>query len=56
LQDSGIESELDHKKIVIPGYVAVLSASVSDESGWEVQVGPKEASGLVSYLKSQWAA
>lgn len=56
LKKSEVESKLDHHKIVLPGYVAVLSASVADESGWEVQVGPKEASGLVSYLRSQWKA
>jgi acetyl-CoA decarbonylase/synthase complex subunit gamma len=40
--------------MVIPGHLAVISAPLSDESGWRVQVGPKEASGLVSFLKSQW--
>ncbi len=35
--------------------VAVLSAGVEDESGWSVEIGPKEASGLPAYLKKHWA-
>jgi acetyl-CoA decarbonylase/synthase complex subunit gamma len=42
--------------VVLPGLVAVLSAGVEDESGWKVQVGPKEASGIPSYLKKQLKA
>jgi acetyl-CoA decarbonylase/synthase complex subunit gamma len=45
-----------HHKVVIPGLVAVLSAAVADESGWNVLVGPKEASGIGPYLKSTWTA
>jgi acetyl-CoA decarbonylase/synthase complex subunit gamma len=54
LAQSGVEEKAPHKKAVIPGLVAVLSASLEDESGWAVQVGPREASGLVSFLKTQW--
>ncbi len=53
LKKSGIEEKISHKKLVIPGLVAVLSAGIEDESGWSVQIGPKEASGLTSYLKNQ---
>jgi len=56
LKASGIEDKVSHRKLVIPGFVAVLSAGVEDESGWSVQIGPKEASGLPSYLKNQWTA
>jgi acetyl-CoA decarbonylase/synthase complex subunit gamma len=56
VKNSGVESKVRHKRLVLPGHVAVLSASTSDESGWEALVGPKEASGLVSYLKTQWKA
>lgn len=54
IKDSDVESKLSHRTIVLPGYVAVLSAGVEDESGWSVQIGPKEASTLSSYLKKQW--
>jgi len=51
---SGVKDSLSHNKVVIPGHVAVLSASLADECGWEVLVGPKEASGIVPYLRNEW--
>ena len=35
-----------HKNVVIPGYVAVMSGDLEEQSGWKVVVGPKEAAGL----------
>ena len=49
-----LESVVSHKKIIIPGYVAVLSGKLEDVSGWQVLVGPKEASGIPKYLKEIW--
>jgi len=49
-----VEKKLSHKKIIIPGYVAVMKAKLEDESGWEVLVGPKEGSGIPKYLKGTW--
>ena len=49
-----VEKKLSHKKIIIPGYVAVMKAKLEDESGWEVLVGPKEGSGIPKYLKETW--
>jgi len=48
------EEVVKHHKVIIPGHVAVLSAGLADESGWEVLVGPKEASGIPSYIKNDW--
>jgi acetyl-CoA decarbonylase/synthase complex subunit gamma len=56
LKKSEIEAKLSHRKLILPGFVAVLSAGVEDESGWSVLIGPKEASGLPGYLKNQWKA
>ncbi len=56
LKSSGVEEKINHRKLIIPGFVAVLSAGVEDESGWSVLIGPKEASGLPRYLKNQWKA
>jgi acetyl-CoA decarbonylase/synthase, CODH/ACS complex subunit gamma len=53
---SAAEGKVNHKKLVLPGHVAVLSASVADESGWQALVGPKEATGIGPYLKSDWSA
>lgn len=41
-----------HKKLVIPGYVAMMSGELQDESGFEIIVGPKEAAGIPSFLKN----
>ena len=54
LGDSAAEKAIKHHKAVIPGHVAVISASLAEESGWEVLVGPKEASGIASYIKNDW--
>jgi acetyl-CoA decarbonylase/synthase complex subunit gamma len=54
LKNLGVESRVAHRKLVLPGLVAVLSAGVEDESGWSVEIGPKEASGLPAYLKKHW--
>jgi len=43
---------VSHKRLVIPGYVAVMSGELQDESGFEVIVGPKEAAGIPSFLKN----
>ncbi|MHC4985837.1 MAG: acetyl-CoA decarbonylase/synthase complex subunit gamma [Planctomycetota bacterium] len=53
---AGADGKVSHKKLVLPGHVAVLAASVADESGWQVLVGPKEATGIGPYLKSDWSA
>ena len=45
-------SLVSHKKLIIPGYVAVMSGDLQDQSGWEIIVGPKEAAGLPSFLKN----
>ena len=54
LNDSKVQDVLKHHKAVIPGHVAVISASLAEESNWEVLVGPKEASGIASYIKNDW--
>lgn len=52
IEDSGIKEKVSHKKVIIPGYVSVLSGSLEEESGWKVAVGPREASGIPSFLKN----
>jgi acetyl-CoA decarbonylase/synthase complex subunit gamma len=54
IKASGAEQKLKHRQLVIPGLVAVISASLADESGWKVLVGPKEATGIGPFLKSEW--
>ncbi len=54
LNNSGADGLLDHKHLVLPGYVAVLSGKVEEESGWTVEVGPREASGIPKFLKTAY--
>lgn len=54
LKASGADGLVDHHKVIIPGHVAVLTAQLAEDSGWEVLVGPKEASGIGPYLKNEW--
>ncbi len=51
---TGILNQVRHKKLVIPGLVAVLKGELEDEAGCEVVVGPEEAAGLPNFLKTEW--
>lgn len=46
---------VNHKKVVIPGYVAVISGKLKELSGWDVMVGPREASGIISFAKANFS-
>ena len=52
LKKCGIEDIVHHRKIVIPGYVSVMSGKLEELSGWKVNVGPREASGIPNYLRN----
>jgi acetyl-CoA decarbonylase/synthase complex subunit gamma len=51
---SGILNQVRHKKLIIPGLVAVLKGELEDEVGCEVVVGPEEAAGIPNFLKTEW--
>ncbi len=49
----GAGDKISHKKITLPGHVAVLSGELEEElPGWEIQVGPREAVDIPAYLKA----
>lgn len=52
----GVMDQVAHKKLIIPGLVAVLKGEIEDLGGWEVLVGPEEAAGIPAYLKNEWKA
>lgn len=56
MRNYGIMDQVAHKRLVIPGLVAVLKGEIEDTGGWEVLVGPEEAAGLPAYLKNEWKA
>jgi len=43
---------ISRHRLIIPGYVAILSGDLEDKSGWQVIVGPKEAAGIPAFLKN----
>ena len=51
LKKHNVADLVKHKKLVIPGYVAVMSGKVEEETGWEVIVGPRESSMLPKFLQ-----
>jgi len=46
--------KVNHNKLVLPGHVAVIAATLAEDSGWKVLVGPREASGIGPFLKNSW--
>ncbi|MEW6426287.1 MAG: acetyl-CoA decarbonylase/synthase complex subunit gamma, partial [Bacillota bacterium] len=56
LKNSGIAEKVKHRKVIIPGGVAVLSGKLQELSGWEVIVGPRESSAIPSFIKQRWSA
>jgi len=38
-----VEKNINHKELIIPGYVAVLSGSLEEKlPGWKITVGPRK--------------
>lgn len=52
VKESGVAEKVSRKRIVLPGFVAVLSGDVEEKlPGWEVRVGPREAVDIPNYMK-----
>jgi acetyl-CoA decarbonylase/synthase complex subunit gamma len=54
MEETKLAEKVKHRKLIVPGLVAVLSAKIQEKTKWETLVGPKEASGLPTFLKSTW--
>lgn len=53
IKERGIEEKLNHRELIIPGYVAMLKGAIEDKlPGWKVVVGTKEASGIPAFLRN----
>jgi acetyl-CoA decarbonylase/synthase complex subunit gamma len=51
IKKSGIEDRVKHRKLVIPGKVARIKGELEEAlPGWEIIVGPREASEIPAYL------
>jgi len=56
IKESGVEDNIKHRELIIPGYVSILSGAIEDKlEGWKITVGPREANGLPAFLKSRAA-
>jgi len=54
IKESGVENEVKHRELIIPGYVAILSGAIEEKlEGWKVTVGPREANGIPAFFKSR---
>jgi len=51
LDSFGVQKVVGHKNLIIPGYVAMISGDLEDQSGFKIIVGPKEAAGIPAFLK-----
>ena len=49
-----VEKQISHRRLIIPGYVAVMSGKLEEATGWEIMVGPRESSMLPKYLQEVW--
>jgi acetyl-CoA decarbonylase/synthase complex subunit gamma len=50
----GVEKLVKHRKLIIPGYVAVMSGKLEEATNWEVMVGPRESSMIPKFLQEVW--
>jgi acetyl-CoA decarbonylase/synthase complex subunit gamma len=54
IADSGVDKNVSHRDLIIPGYVAILSGTLEEKlPGWKISVGPREANQLPSFLKGK---
>jgi acetyl-CoA decarbonylase/synthase complex subunit gamma len=53
MKKTEIAGKLTQRKVVIPGYVAVISGELEEElgDGWEVIIGPREAAHIPRFLR-----
>lgn len=54
LETSGITDLVDHRRLIIPGGLAVMTAKLKEITGWEILVGPHESSSIASFLRENW--
>jgi len=54
IKESGVESKVKHRKIIIPGKASRISGEIEELSGWKVQVGPRDSSEIPKYLVEKW--
>jgi acetyl-CoA decarbonylase/synthase complex subunit gamma len=51
---NNVEKLVKHRKLIIPGYVAVMSGKLEEATNWQVMVGPRESSMIPKYMQEMW--
>ncbi len=51
---NNVDKLVKHRKLIIPGYVAVMSGKLEEATNWEVMVGPRESSMIPKFLQEVW--
>jgi acetyl-CoA decarbonylase/synthase complex subunit gamma len=51
LEEYKVAEKVDHRKLIIPGMIAMLKMKLEELTGWEIIVGVKDSSALPKYLK-----
>jgi len=55
VKEHDVASRLNHKRLILPGKVAVLRSELEEElPDWQIMVGPPEAMDIGGYLKQNW--
>jgi acetyl-CoA decarbonylase/synthase complex subunit gamma len=54
LKKFGVENEVTHRNLIIPGYASPLSGRIEDTTGWKVLVGPRDAADIGEFLQEEW--
>jgi acetyl-CoA decarbonylase/synthase complex subunit gamma len=53
VKKSGIGDKVKHRKLIVPGYIAIESGGLEEElPDWEILVGPREGAHIPAYLKA----
>ena len=54
VNDSGMAEKVNHRDLIIPGYLASLKGELEEElPDWKIIIGPREAGHLPVFLK-EW--
>jgi len=52
VKKSGVQDRVKHRNLIIPGYLASMKGELEEElPDWRIQIGPREASHLPSFLR-----
>ncbi|MCX5906972.1 MAG: acetyl-CoA decarbonylase/synthase complex subunit gamma [Deltaproteobacteria bacterium] len=52
IKKCGIADKVKHRKLIIPGYAAVISGDLEEElPDWQILIGPREIGHIPAYLK-----